>query len=316
MYYLGVDLGGTNIAVGLLNEDGNIIFKDSISTFKDRDINEIVKDMAELCKSVLKQNNIDIKELHSVGIGSPGRCDYDSAKIVYSNNIRFENYEIGKEFKKYLDVDVYLDNDANCAAYGEFISGACKGTKNSVTITLGTGVGSGVIVNGQILRGFNGAAGELGHNVMIVDGEPCTCGRNGCFEAYCSATALIRDTLKAVLKNPDCLLAKAIGDDYDKITAKIVFDMADKGDQVSKNLIDNYIKLLAEGLTNIINIFQPEVIAVGGGIAAQGEKILEPIRQIVKEKCYGGILETKIVKAELGNDAGIIGAAFLGKFKM
>lgn len=315
MYYLGVDLGGTNIAVGLLNEDGKIIFKDTVSTLKERDANEIIKDMANLCIRVLEQNSIDIKNLHSVGIGSPGVCDYENTTIVYSNNIRFENYEIGKEFKKHLNVPVYLDNDANCAAYGESISGACKNTKNSVTITLGTGVGSGVIVNGQILRGFNGGAGELGHHVIVSDGEQCTCGRKGCFEAYCSATALIRDIKKAILKNPDCLLAKSIGDDHNKINAKIAFDMADKGDEVSKILIDNYIKFLAEGLVNIINIFQPEVIAIGGGIAAQGEKLLKPVRAMVKERCYANLLETKIVEAELSNDAGIIGAAFLGKFK-
>lgn len=314
MYYLGVDLGGTNIAVGLLNEDGKMIFKDTVSTLKERHADEIIKDMANLCIRILQQNNIDIKKLHSVGIGSPGVCDYENTTIVYSNNIKFENYEIGKEFKKHLNVPVYLDNDANCAAYGESISGACKNTKNSVTITLGTGVGSGVIVNGQILRGFNGGAGEIGHHVIVVDGEQCTCGRKGCFESYCSATALIRDILTAILKNPDCLLAKAIENNHSKINAKIVFDMADKGDEVSKILIDNYIKFLAEGLVNIINIFQPEVIAIGGGIAAQGEKMLKPVRAMVKERCYANILETKIVEAELSNDAGIIGAAFLGKY--
>lgn len=311
MYYLGVDLGGTNIAVGLVDENGKIISKSSIPTLPQRSHKEILKDMALHCLKVLKDCNVSVNEVASIGIGSPGKCISDKKIISYVCNIDdFNNTHIESEIRQYIDLPVYLENDANCAAVGENVCGASKGVKNSIAITLGTGIGGGVIIDGKLLTGFNYGGGEVGHHVIVFDGEKCGCGRKGCWEAYASATALIRQAKIAAIRNPQSKL-----NTQQEIDAKFVFDMADEGDETAKKIIDKYLDYLSVGLVNMINIFQPEIIVIGGGISAQGEKILVPIRQRVNREIYAGKLETKIVQAQLGNDAGIIGAAFLGKLQ-
>lgn len=309
MYYLGIDLGGTNISVGLVDEDGKIICKSSIPTLAKRSCESILKDMAQHCLEVLKKCNVAIDEVKSIGVGSPGKCITDKKVIVYACNIDdFNNTAIEPEIRKYIDLPVYLENDANCAAIGESVCGASKGCKNSIAITLGTGVGGGVIIDGKVLTGFNYGGGEVGHHVIVSGGEKCSCGRRGCWEAYVSATALIRQAKIEAIRNPKSKL-----NTDEEVTAKFVFDMADEGDETAQSIIEQYLEYLADGFGNMINIFQPEIIVVGGGIGAQGEKILQPIRENLSKKVYAGNLETKIVQAQLGNDAGIIGAAFLGK---
>ncbi|MDR2939491.1 MAG: ROK family protein [Clostridiales bacterium] len=313
MYYIGVDLGGTNIAAGLFNESGQFIDKNSIPTQSRREAAEILKDLAFLCKGIIEKNKLDLKEVDSIGIGSPGFCDSDNTVVVYSNNLNFHNVNIKEHINRYIDLPVFLDNDANCAAYGENLYGACAGAQHSITVTLGTGIGGGIISNGKIVRGKSGSGGEIGHTTLVFGGEMCTCGRSGCWEAYASATALIRDIKIAAIKNPTSMTYKEIDNDFNKVDAKFAFDMAEMGDPIAQKIVDDYIVYVSEGLANIINIFDPEIVAIGGGVANRGEKIMAPIRELTAKNCFGGILSTKVVTAKLGNDAGIIGAAFLSK---
>lgn len=312
MYSIGVDLGGTNISAGLTDENGRILYKKSVPTKRERNHYEIIKDMAGLCVSLAEEYGINIDDVETVGIGSPGMTDSQNAVLLYSNNLNFRNVDLRNEMRKYLSLPVFLDNDANCAAFGESICGAAAGYKNSVTITLGTGIGGGIIINNKIYSGSFFGGGEIGHIVVKSGGEKCSCGRHGCWEAYASATALIRSSKIAAEKNKDSLLFKAVDGNLELIDAKLPFDMAKKGDETSKAVIEEYIAYLAEGLTNIINIFQPEVVAVGGGICAQGDYLLKPLIKLVERDVYGGVLKTKILRAALGNDAGIVGAAMLG----
>lgn len=315
MYYIGIDLGGTNIAIGLVDENGKIIHKDSVPTLRDREYPEIIKDMAMLTLKVIKDAGVDINEVNSIGIGCPGTPNSRDGILIYANNLKFRNVPIRGEMHKYINLPVYLDNDANVAGLAESVAGAAKGTKHSVTITLGTGVGGGVVIDGRVYSGFNNAAAELGHMVITVDGEQCTCGRKGCWEAYASATALIEQTKDAARKNPESLINKLVGGDLSKIDAKTAFDAAKQGDETGQKVVDQYIKYIAEGLSNVINIFQPEIIAIGGGVCKEGEYLLKPLRELIRERVYSteGLPQTEIKVAQMGNDAGIIGAAMLGK---
>ncbi|PQQ66030.1 ROK family protein [Acetivibrio saccincola] len=314
MYCVGIDLGGTNIAAGLVDLDGNIIYKDSVPTQRERQYQEIIKDMAMLAKEVIEKSNVPMEKVKSIGVGSPGTPDCKNGIIVYNNNLNFRNVPIREEMQKYLDLPVYVDNDANCAALAESAAGAAKGTKTSVTITLGTGIGSGIIIDGKVYSGFNFAGGEIGHTVIVVDGEQCTCGRKGCWEAYASATALIRQTKRAAVENPESAINKLVDGDLDKIDAKTAFDAAKLGDETGEAVVKQYIKYIAEGVINVINIFMPEVLVIGGGVCKEGDYLLNPLKEMVKAGVYSKeeIPQTQIKTAQLGNDAGIVGAAMLG----
>ncbi|PKM95132.1 MAG: glucokinase [Firmicutes bacterium HGW-Firmicutes-1] len=315
MYSIGVDLGGTNIAAAIVSKDGKIIKKASVPTLNERNDEAIVKDMALLCLKIVEEANISKDEIHSIGIGSPGIVDSLKGEIVYANNLNFKNSPIAKIFQKYFDKPVYLENDANAAAYGEYISGAGSVYKDLVAITLGTGVGGGIILDGKIIAGSYNAGAELGHIVISIDGELCTCGRHGCWETYSSATGLIREAKKAAKNNPQSLLNKLVGNDLVTMNAKIPFDAAQAGDIVAQEVIDQYIKYLAVGLVNVINMIQPEIIVLGGGVSAQRDNLLKPLKERIVSEIYGGAeaLKTEIKVAELGNDAGIIGASMLYK---
>lgn len=309
--FLGVDLGGTNIAVGLVNEEGKILHKESVPTRAERSDVEVVKSIADLCKKVIEDTNSNPEW---IGIGAPGSMDSKNGVIIYSNNINMSNTPVRKIIQETVDLPVYLGNDADCAALGEAYGGATKGVENSIMITLGTGVGGGIIIDRHIYSGFNFCAGELGHTVIVVDGEPCTCGRKGCWEAYSSATALIRMTREEAQKDPEGMIYKSVDGDLDKINGKTAWDCMFAGDKGGKNVIDLYLKYLAEGLANIINIFQPEILVIGGGVSNQKENLINPLTKLIEERRYSreGIPQTIIKTAELGNDAGIIGAAMLG----
>ncbi len=312
--YIGIDLGGTNIAVGLVDKDGKIIKSDSRPTLSQRHYTEIVKDMAELCMELTRDAGFEISDIEGIGIGSPGTIDSKAGVVIYSNNIRWDNVPLVAELKKHIDVPIAVENDANAAAYGEYyING--KGASSFVAVTLGTGVGGGIILNKDIYRGFNGAGGELGHTVMIYKGEPCTCGTDGCWEAYASVTALIRQTTKAIEENPDSMMVE-IANEAGKVTGRTAFDAAKAGDAAGKAVVDQYIEYVACGVTNIINIFQPEVLVIGGGISKEGDYLLNPIKEYVKEHSYcANIPQTEIKIATLMNDAGIIGAALASALK-
>lgn len=317
MYYIGIDLGGTNIAAGLVDEIGTIIHKDSVPTMREREYPEIIRDMAMLCKKIVKDAGIDIKDVKSIGIGAPGTPDNKNGILVYANNLKFKNVPMRMEMQKYINLPVLIENDANCAALAESVAGASKDAKNSITVTLGTGIGGGMVIDGKVYSGFNSAAAEVGHMAIISDGELCTCGRKGCWEAYGSAVALIEQSKKAAKKNPDSLLNKLVDGDLDKINAKTSFDAAKQGDETGKKVVDQYIKYVAEGLTNLINIFTPEVLVIGGGISKEGEYLLKPLREHISRDIYAKeVPQTQIRIAKMGNDAGIVGAAMLGKLEV
>lgn len=315
MYYLGVDLGGTTIKVGLVTENYEIIDNMSCPTGRERSFEEVLKDMAMLCKKIMDKHGITEKDIDSIGIGSPGIASPQDGVILSASNLNFDHVNVRTEIQKYINVPVYVENDANCAALGEVICGAAKGQKNVVVVTLGTGVGGGIIADGKINRGSFCGAGEIGHMVICCeDGIQCGCGRKGCWEQYASATALIRIAKEAVSKDQSSkILAYAKEGKVENINAKNVFDAAHDEDAVAKAVLDKYFKYIACGVTNLINILQPDMIVLGGGMSAQKEFLTKPVEQFVKDEMYGGLsLQTKITAATLGNAAGIIGAAFLG----
>ena len=320
MYTIGVDLGGTNIAVGICDEELNIIVKDSVPTGADREGELIVKDMALLAKKLMDKLNISAEEIEYVGIATPGSTNSKTGIVEYSNNLPFSNFPIADLFKKYLPVSrVLIANDANAAALAESLAGAAKGADTSVMITLGTGVGGGVIIGGKIFAGgINESGTELGHTVIVKGGRQCTCGRRGCWETYSSATGLITSTKEKMaelkLKGIDSLIFDE-AEREGKVSARTAFNAAKRGDKYGEELVKEYIEYLAVGITDMINIFQPEVLSIGGGVCNEKEYLTKPLIEIVEKEQYtrANKKKTKIVTAILKNDAGIIGAAGLGK---
>lgn len=314
MYRLGVDLGGTNIAVGLVNENLELVKKLSVPTGATRPGEEIVADIAALCKKLCEEMGISLSDVVSIGIATPGIANHDTGVVEYANNLPFRKFPIAELLRKDLgeDVTVKIENDANAAAWGEACAGAAKGTRNSIMITLGTGVGGGIIIDNKVYSGFNYAGGELGHIVIQVDGAPCSCGRKGCWEAYSSATALIRMTKEKIEECKASGRATVMAD-APKVSGRTACDAMRAGDEAAKEVYDKYIKYLASGLATIINIFQPEVISLGGGISGEGQSLIDSLLPIIRSEQYGGgVVEmTDIRIAKLGNDAGIIGAAML-----
>lgn len=310
--YIGIDLGGTNIAAGLVSEDGKILCQASTPTLNKREAIEIVKDMAMLIEKIAKDYGIAVSDIKGVGVGSPGSVDYDNGVVVYANNLKMDMFPLADELNKLTGLPVSIDNDANCAALGEYVVYEDK-VKEFILVTLGTGVGGGIILNRKMLHGFNGAGGEVGHMVIEGNGEECTCGRKGCWESYASVTALISQTKKAMEENPDSLMhefAKKEG----AVTGRTSFDAAKAGDKAAQEVVSQYAIYVAEGITNLENIFQPEMICIGGGISREGEYLVGPIREFVKKYGYNRNMErTEIVTAKLFNDAGIIGAAMLAR---
>lgn len=315
MHYLGIDLGGTNIAAGILDENLIMINKGSVPTGNDRHYSEIVRDMAMLALRLIDEAGLTIKDVSYIGIGSPGTCDRENGYLLYTNNINFLDVPMRQEMQKYIPLPVYLENDANCAALAESMVGAARDVADSVTVTLGTGVGGGIVIGNRLFTGFNGLGGEIGHVVIRHQGEQCTCGRKGCWEAYASATALIRQTRCAAQEDPNSVIHMLVHGDLTRINAKTAFDAMRQGDATGTKVVDTYIQYLGEGVANVVNMFQPEMVVVGGGISKEGETLLQPLRQLIRESTYygeGNLPQTTIIKAEAGNDAGIIGAAMLG----
>ena len=318
MYRIGIDLGGTNIAAAIVNEEFRIVKKLSVPTGKEREAGLIIDDMAELCRNICREAGIDMSEIEAIGIASPGVANHTDGVVEYSCNLPFRKFPICAELGKRLGKDnIHVENDANAAAWGEAVAGAAKGTKNSVMITLGTGVGGGVIIDGKVFSGFNYAGAELGHIVIEVGGRLCGCGRRGCWEAYSSATGLInmtKEKLEECKKSGRETVMTALVEKHGKVSGRTAFDGFRAGDAAAKEVVDSYVKYLSSGLASIINIFQPEVLSIGGGISGEGQFLLDLITPIVTEEMYGGdfIKPTQLRIAKLGNDAGIVGAAFLG----
>lgn len=313
MYRLGIDLGGTNIVAGIVDKNYKIVATAKRKTACPRPTSDIVDDMAVCALEAIKNAGLKKEDIEAAGVGSPGSINPVDGVVIRADNLGFFNAPIVEMLKERTGIDFYIENDANAAAYGEFIAGAGKGTKNFVMITLGTGVGGGVIIDGKIYTGFNYAGAELGHNVICMGGEMCNCGRQGCWEAYASASALIRQTKQAMLKYQDTVMWEICGNDINAVNGITAFDAMRKGDEVGKRVVDKYIEYLATGIANNINIFQPETICIGGGVSKEGDNLIIPVKQIVKGENYARNNEQKadIKAAELGNDAGIIGAAYI-----
>lgn len=313
MYRVGIDLGGTNIVSGVVDENKKIIATGKLKTNLPRPAEEIADDMAKTVYMAVENAGLTIDDIEFIGIGSPGAIDPVRGVVTYANNLKFDNVALCELMKKRVPKDFYIENDANAAAYGEYIAGAGNGTKNFVAITLGTGVGGGIIINGKIYSGSNYAGGELGHTVINMNGEMCTCGRHGCWEAYASATALINQTKQAMHRYPDSLMWKLCEDDINNVSGITAFNAMRSNDPIGKMVVDRYCEYVAVGISNIINIFQPEVICIGGGISKEGDTLIEPIRAFVMGENYARSVQQKAVikAAALGNDAGIIGAAYL-----
>lgn len=313
MYRVGVDLGGTNIAVGVIDENYNIIGRGKMKTNSPRPAEEIMRDIVAAVKLAAQDAGIALTEIASVGIGTPGTVNRETGMIEYANNLGFNKVPAVQILKSMLDVEYKLENDANCAALGEALAGAGVGKKSFIAVTLGTGVGGGIILDGEVISGCNGAGGELGHMVIEMDGEQCNCGRIGCWEQYASATALVRQTKKKMQECPDSLMWKLTDGKIENAGGRTAFDAMRKGDKAGTEVVDAYIRYVAVGTVNLVNMFQPEMICFGGGISNERETLLAPVRKLVEEHRYSRYcaMQTEICRATLGNDAGIIGAALL-----
>ena len=309
MMYIGIDLGGTNIAVGLVDDTPKVVQQASRPTDSDRPYQEIVRDMAELCKEVAELGGCTMADIQGIGIGSPGSIDNAAGEIIYANNLHWHHVPIIPELKKYYpNIPMTVENDANAAAFGEYIVNG-GGADSFVAVTLGTGVGGGIVLDKKIYRGFNGAGGEIGHFTLVHDGVLCTCGNHGCWESYASVTALIRQTEEALRANPDSLMKDYLKEDG-SASGRTAFDAAKAGDSAAKEVVDTYLRYVADGITSVINIFQPEVLVIGGGISREGDYLLKPVQEYVAKYVYSKDMEqTQIKIATLFNDAGIIGAA-------
>ena len=314
MYYIGIDLGGTNIAAGIVDEKGNIIKKTSTPTLKERPYEEIIDDMAKLCFELTQNSKVMMDDIVSVGIGFPGIVDNKEGKIKHLSNMGMTNVPIREILSKKLNKEIYIGNDADAAALGEYklYGGGCN---SFIFVTLGTGVGGGIIIDGKIYSGFNGAGAELGHMIIEANGKECACGCKGCWEQYASVTALVNLTKEYMEKNPDSYMHKWASENG-RINGRTAFECAKKGDETAKEVVEKYIGYIGTGLTSVINVFQPAKIVIGGGISKEGDYLLSPLKEIVYSCKYNNYVEnTKLEIARLFNDAGIIGAAFIAMNK-
>ncbi len=311
MFRIGIDLGGTNIAAGIVSEKYEIIREGSIPTRAERDVDEIISDMSDLCKRIVAEAGLQLSDISAVGIAIPGTINPPAGVVEYANNVHFFNYPIVERFGKLFgNGNIYIGNDANLAAVGEMAAGSGKGAKSLVLITLGTGVGGGVVIDGRLLTGAFFGGAELGHTVIEYNGRPCTCGRRGCFEAYCSATALINMTREKIETGVETIMNDYVKRDG-RISGRTAFAAMRQGDKAAAEVVDGYISYLAAGVANMINIFQPEVFCIGGGISGEGDYLIEPLKEKISDQIYNykNGIHTRLVVATLGNKAGIIGAA-------
>lgn len=304
---IGIDLGGTSVKVALCDENGALLCKQSAPT-KTGDPDGLRADMKTLALALCKEQGISPQDVSQIGVGVPGSLDKAGCRLIFGTNLGMKDVTFGQAFSPDFACPVKLDNDANCAALGEAIAGAARNARNMVMVTLGTGVGGGIVIDGKLYTGCNDIAGEIGHMVICAGGEPCNCGRKGCLEAYASASRFVLFAERALEAGRKSVLSSNKG----KINAKMICDAVDAGDPLATELFEQYCYYLAVGLTNLINIFQPDCIVLGGGLAGYGEKLLRPLSAITcKESYRTDTANTELVLATLGNDAGLIGAAML-----
>ncbi len=314
MMYIGVDLGGTGIKAGVVNQKGEILSKGSIPTQVERGYGPISADIAQLCREVVGKAGFTLADIAAIGVGVPGICDPKTGVIPFCTNLGWHDVPFVSELQRYIDLPVHVDNDATVAGFAESIAGVSAGSEASVFLTLGTGVGGAIIIGGRPYSGVHGVGSEIGHMILALDGEPCSCGNKGCFERYASATAIIREGCRAVAEHPESAIMKRCGGKVERINAKMIIDCAKEGDKTARDVFATYVKGLAHGIVSIINILDPEVIVLGGGVSMAGEFLLSAVREEVEKLVfYKTMPHAHIELAQLGADAGIIGAALLGK---
>lgn len=314
MVTIGIDVGGTNLVAGVVDIDADyrILAKAKCKTASCPTAESMVDALVRLSREAVAQAGLQESDVHAVGVGIPGAVDRIRGIVIEAVNAPFSNTPFTEMFRQRWDVPVYLENDANCAVLGEGVAGGAKGCSSAVAVTLGTGVGGGYLCDGMLeLYSRNGM--EVGHIVIEVDGEPCPCGRRGCWEQYSSATALKRMTREEMRRSPDSLMWKLCGSP-EQVKGKTPFEAARQGDPAGKRVTERYLKYLSIGLANLVNVFQPELLCIGGGVSNErDEDFLHPLQKMVDETSLHKRLgnQTKLVKAALGGDAGIIGAAIL-----
>lgn len=311
MKAIGVDIGGMTIKVGLVDENGKIIGENRVKTAKTAD--RCLDNLFLQIRTLLNENNLTEKDIRGIGVGCPGLVDVEKGVVEHLPNLGWERVPLVALLKEKFRTEIRISNDANVATLGEVLFGAAKGYDSAVMFTLGTGVGGGIVINGKLYEGGKGRGAELGHTTLIMNGAPCTCGRNGCVEVYVSATALIGQTKAAMLADGDSEMWKYVGGDIDAVDGRTAFECEKKGDPAAKRVVDNYVTYLSESIMNMLNIFRPPVFILGGGISKEGKNLTERVTAYLEEFSYGYKFapKTKIVTATLGNDAGIIGAAAL-----
>ncbi|EYE88697.1 glucokinase [Fervidicella metallireducens AeB] len=311
---IGIDLGGTNIAAGIVDLYGEIKHLKSIPTNSERGYEAIVRDIVKLVFELCDEYGIDKSEIKSIGIGIPGIAD-KKGNVISCVNLNWNDVPLKIDLEEYFKIPVFVDNDATVAALAEFECGVMKGAESGVLLTLGTGIGGGIVLNGEVYSGFNGVGSEIGHMVIGENFYDCNCGKNGCFETFASSTAIIKYSKKLLEEtNEASLLKDEIKGDFTKLNAKLIFDFAQKGDKLALNAVTRLIKYLGIGIGNIITIMDPEIIAIGGGISNAGEYLLNLVREEVeKNKNFKNMPIGRIELAKLRNNAGIIGAAMIGK---
>ena len=312
MVDIGIDLGGTNIAVGVVDEKWQILSEVSTPTLANRPYQAIVQDMAVCIEKALQKVNLTAEDVQSIGIGIPGVADQEEGRVVFCTNLAWHDIPLRNELQKHINKPVYIDNDATVAGLAESYAGVSADCRSSVFLTLGTGVGAGIIMNGKPWSGAHGVGSELGHMTLVVDGVPCTCGNNGCVERYCSATAIIRMAKQYCLSYPQCAILRLAEGDLEKIEAKTVIDAAKEGDAIAMRVFNHYAKYLAITINNITAFLDPEMVVLGGGVSRAGEFLLEAVREkLPRYLMYKTLPSPKLALAKLGNKAGIIGAAVL-----
>ena len=311
-YYIGVDVGGMSVKAGVVDKDGRIIAKETCETHPERHFSEVICDVANLCKAVATKAGITTEEIAGVGIGVPGTVNGKLGVVTYSGNLNFVKVKFLEEFRKNFDVPAFIGNDANCAALGETRFGSGGGKKNAFLVTLGTGVGSGFIIDDKIYEGNNGEGAEGGHICIKMGGEKCTCGERGCWEAYASATALVRQTERAIKRHPESLMNDIVKE-MGRVSGRTAFIAYNRGDKTATRVVKNYVNYVARGIICLVNVFRPEIVMVGGGVSHEGDYFVKMIEDVVKVHSFGGSNNVcpPVVRASLGNDAGIIGAAAL-----
>lgn len=316
--YIGIDVGGTNLVAGVVNERNEIVARAKRRTAESACAEEMCDNLVALAREAAENAGLRPEEVTDIGIGFPGSVDRKKGVVLYTPNAPFLDTHIRDWFHKSWNVPVFVGNDANCASLGECYAGAARGKHSAVVVTLGTGVGIGAVVEGQSFLGFNGNGMEGGHMVIVVDGAPCNCGRRGCWEQYASATALKRLTRETMEKHPNSAMWDLCEGSLAKVGGRTAFQAARGGDAAGKEVVGMYLKYLAAGLVNLVNIFQPEILCLGGGVSNEADDLfLDPLRDLVAGERYYArqkdAPQTLLVKCQLGNDAGVIGAALLGR---